>query len=214
MREQKATGTADVHAILQEDTFMGFTLEELRSKKHAAYIGYLSINLYDPPKEATWGKHNDRTVNPGWVSQLVKDFAKRVDNCTNEDALEVAVRRAWVKNIDLVLPMVNDKTIGDVPEIEFTREGMEAIQPDNLVMLGGNHRRLAVKIFVDTVQKQLEQTSKKRDEKASQAHKQSDVSGTTAQELKKLEGKVEWLEKKLKSSQHWVIALYDIGTHE
>jgi hypothetical protein len=202
-----------MHAVVQEDKFMGIALEELRSKKQAAYIGYLSINLYDPPKEATWGRYNDRAVNNSWVAQLLHDFARRLDNCTNEDALEVAVRRHWIQNLDKVLPMVNDKTIRNVPEIEFTRDGLLAIQPDNLVMLGGNHRRLALKLYVDELKQQLEKARSKSKGKEVQAHKHSDITGPYASELENQEEKVKWLERKLLTSQHWVIALYDMGTH-
>jgi hypothetical protein len=42
-----------MHTVIQEDRFMGITLEQLCSKKQATFIGYLSINLYNPLKEAT-----------------------------------------------------------------------------------------------------------------------------------------------------------------
>jgi hypothetical protein len=202
-----------MHEVVQDDKFMGYTLEDLRSKKHAAFIGYLSINLYDPPKEATWGRYNDRAVNNNWVATLVRDFTRCLDNCTMEDALEVAVRRDWIQNIDQVLQMVNDKTICNVPVIEFTPKGKEAIKPDNLVMLGGNHRRLAIKDYIDELRQQLEKARTKLKGKGVQAHKQSDITGPIGEEVQKLEEKVEWLEKKLASSQHWVIAMYDMGTH-
>lgn len=192
---------------------MGFPLEQVRSKKQDAFIGYLSMPLYDPPKEATWGRYNDRVVNDSWVATLVKAFSRRLDNCTNEDALEVAVQREWIRNVDDILPTVNDRTIKKVPLIEFTREGKDAIQPDNLVMLGGNHRRLALKAFVDALKQQLEHTMSKMKEKEAQAHKESDVSGPISEELKMLREKEVWLEKKIATSQNWVIALYDIGTH-
>ena len=201
-----------MHAVVQEDNFMGVPLERLRGKKQDAFIGYLSFNLYDPPKEATWGRYNDRVVNPDWVAKLVEDFAKRLDNCTNEDALEAVVKRMWIQNMDSIKRTVNDKKIKEVEEIEFMREGKAAIAADNLVMLGGNHRRIALKIYVDTLKEQLEKDQKQVKTKTTQAHKQSDITGPIAAELKELEEKVAWLEGKIAISRHWVVALYDIGT--
>jgi hypothetical protein len=201
----------DMHTVVQDDDFMMYPLEQLRGKKEEAFIGYLCLNLYDPPKEATWGLYNDRTVNDSWVAHLVQEFTKRLDNCSNADALDVAVRREWIENIDAILPTVNDKKIEDVPAMKFTPDGKEAIQPDKLVMLGGNHRRLALKVYVDEMKEQMEIARAKLKGKGAQAHKQSDITGPIGEELNKLEEKVDWYEKKLESSQHWAVALYDIG---
>jgi hypothetical protein len=201
----------DVSTVVQEDHFMSYPLEQLRGKKQDAFIRYLSMNLYEPPKQATWGRYNDRVVNDEWVAQLVNAFIKRLDNCTNEDSLEVAVRRSWIKNAEKILPTVNDKMIQNVPLMEFSAEGRQAIEPDNLVMLGGNHRRLALKEFVDGIKQQLESWKAKRAEKEAQADKASEISGPIVDEVKMIKEKIEWLEKKIASSQHWAVALYDIG---
>jgi hypothetical protein len=201
----------DLLEVVQEDHFMTFPLERLRGKKDEAFIGYLSIDLYDPPKEATWGRYNDRIVNQRWVRELVEDFRKNVDNCTNEDALEVAVRREWIQNADDILPTVNDKSIEEVPMMEFTREGKEALQPDNLIMLGGNHRRIALKTYVEEIKEQLEVMKVKLKAKEEAAHKSSDITGPIGQELRQVKEQVEKLEKRLGTSQKWVVRLYDIG---
>ena len=201
-----------MHSVVQEDHFMGFPLEKLRGKKQEAFIGYLSLNLYDPPKQAVWGRYNDRPVNPDWVTGLVNSYTKRLDNCTGEDALEVVVKKEWIQNVDDILTIVNDKKIEEVAEMVFTRKGEEAIDPDNLVMLGGNHRRLALKVFVDKMKEQLENERMQLQTKSAQAHKRSDITGLIGDEVVELTKKVEWFERKLALSQHWVIALYDIGT--
>jgi predicted ribosome quality control (RQC) complex YloA/Tae2 family protein len=201
-----------MHTVVQEDNFMGYPLEQIRGKKLEAFIGYLSFNLYDPPKEATWGRYNDRAVNEDWVANLVIEFTKHLDNCTDEDALEVAVKRPWIENTEDILDTVNDKTIKEVPVLKFTREGMNAIHPDNLVMLGGNHRRLALKQYVDELKKQLEKAQQKLKGKDTQAQKHADITGPIADEVKRLQETVDWYDRKVKKSQHWVVALYDIGT--
>jgi hypothetical protein len=201
-----------VHAVVQEDNFMGIPLERLRGKKQDAFIGYLSFNLYNPPKEAAWGRYNDRVVNADWVSKLVESFTKHLDNCTNEDALEVVVKKTWIQNMDAILTTVNDKKIEDVPKMEFTPDGKSAIDPENLVMLGGNHRRLALKVYVDNLKNQLEKDENTLKAKTTQAHKHSDITGPIGAELEEVQKKVIWVEQKIASSQHWVVALYDIGT--
>ena len=202
----------DVHAVVQEDHFMGIPLERLRGKKREAFIGYLSFNLYDPPPAASWGRYNDRVVNEEWIDKLVDDFTRHLDNCTSEDALEVVIKKEWIENVDDILMTVDDKTIQDVAELKFTEDAMAAIEPDKLEMLGGNHRRLALKIYVDGLKAQLENAQSQLKRTNTQAHKRSDITGPIGQEVNALEEKVKWLERKLASSQHWVVGLYDIGT--
>jgi len=151
-------------------------------------------------------------VNEEWIDKLVDDFTKHLDNCTSEDALEVVIKKEWIKNINDILMTVNDKMIQDMAELKFTEEGMEAIEPDKLEMLGGNHRCLALKIYVDRLKAQLENVQSQLKRMSTQAHKQSDITGPIGQKVNVLEEKVKWLEQKLASFEHWVIGLYDIGT--
>jgi hypothetical protein len=58
-----------------EKDYMGFSYTELLKYKDEASMGYMKMKMYDPPKEATWGCHNDRIVNEDWVAELVTKFS-------------------------------------------------------------------------------------------------------------------------------------------
>jgi len=88
--------------VMKETHFGSALVDDLEKRKADARVGYLSINLYDPPPEATWGVYNDRKINDGWVESLFNDFRRRYDNCTEEDCLEVAIDPGWLKNRDQV----------------------------------------------------------------------------------------------------------------
>jgi hypothetical protein len=142
--------------VVPEKEFMGVNLNALEKVKSDAFVGYMAIDLYDPPPEATWGKFNDRIINKGWVTRLSMDFQRRYYNCIEDDSIEVAIRPSWLKNQDRILRRINGLRIGEVPVMEFTDEGKAAISPKNLIMLGGNHRRQAVRQHVEKLRADLE----------------------------------------------------------
>ena len=88
----------ETEAVKRETHFGSMLVDELETMKANARIGYLSINLYDPPPEATWGVYNDRKINDSWVQHLYNDFQRRHDNCTEEDCLEVAIKPEWLED--------------------------------------------------------------------------------------------------------------------
>lgn len=97
--ERKAQGKVVIEKITK---FMKFDIDTLEARKSEAQFGYLSMNLYNPPREATWGIYNDRKVSPGWVQKLSDMYRARIENCLADDAIEVAVKREWLKNDDKV----------------------------------------------------------------------------------------------------------------
>ena len=197
--------------MVVENTFQGFKLEDLRGYKEKAHIGYMSMKMYEPRPEATWGRYNDRVISKPWVATLVRHFGTNMDNCTTDDAIDMAVDLSWIQNIKAVLKTVNGKTIAKVPEIEFTSEGLKAIKPDNLIMLGGNHRRLAVKDFVDELKSQLEREKASLKAKEGELSKTDEFAGELTNEVQVLKQKVDVLEGRIKTSQHWVVRLFDKG---
>lgn len=197
---------------LRETHFLGYDIEMLDKKKSEAHVGYMRMNLYEPPKEATWGIFNDRVINDAWVKDLVRDFKRRMEHCTNEDALDVAIRPEWLENRGDMMSDVNGKGILNVPEMEFTEDGRRAISPDNLIMLGGNHRRAAVKIYVeelkerhDAMEKSVKEKKKKHEaEGKGYAHEDWE-------RIKVLEGRVKGMKERLEESKHWTVRIYDRG---
>ena len=91
---------------VKETHFQGFTIKELDRRKAEARLGYLSINLYNPPAAATWGRYNDRKINDSWVRELVNDFKRQLGNCTENDSIDMVIKPEWLKNSDDVVKVI------------------------------------------------------------------------------------------------------------
>ncbi len=140
---------------VKETHFQGFTIKELDRRKAEARLGYLSMNLYHPPDAATWGRYNDRKINDAWVRELVNDFKRQLGNCTENDSIDVAIKPEWLKNSADVVKVIDGLSIGEVPVMEFNEDGLKAIKEYKIIMLGGNHRRAAVCMYVEGLESQM-----------------------------------------------------------
>ncbi|KAH9048595.1 hypothetical protein EDB83DRAFT_2522862 [Lactarius deliciosus] len=184
--------------------FGGFQKSELREKKKAAELGYLSINIVDPPEGAFWGKFNDRKVDEQWVNNLVTSFTENLENCTDVTAIEVAVKKTWVKNLDSIMSTVDRHQLSEVPDIEFTDEGKEAIARGNLWMLGGNHRRKALTKYRKMKSEELKTMKNQVGKMETEA-----LADEARKELDTAKKAVKRLEETVAASSTWVIRLYD-----
>jgi hypothetical protein len=174
----------------------------------------MAMNLYDPPKGAFWGEFNDRPLNQDHVATLVRDFGARLDNCEDKTALDAAVKREWVKNIENAIETADGTTINDVPLMELTEEGLSMIEPNNLWILGGNHRRMALIQHVADLKKALADTVANLDKiEVERKELEGDIAGKLDQEVERLTEKTKVLGKRIESSCKWVIRLYDRGKH-
>lgn len=88
--------------VVRETEFMGLPLQEVEQIKAAGRVGFVSMNLYEPPAGATWGVYNDRKIKDAWVKRLYTDFHRSYDNCTEEDCLEVGIKLEWLKDRNAV----------------------------------------------------------------------------------------------------------------
>jgi hypothetical protein len=188
--------------VLPEDDFMGVPIDELEKAKAGALVGYMAMDMCKPPVEATWGLYNDRKIDDAWVADLIKSFKHRRSNCLESDSVEVAIRPEWLKNRDQIRARIDGLKIHEVAEMEFTDEGKKAISPDNIIMLGGNHRREALRRLMEELR-----TTLQRDEKAIK-DKGTDIpipeSNADEARIKKEREKVKW-------AGHWSIKIYDRG---
>lgn len=200
--------------VQDKDEFGGVSITLLREQKKAAELGYVSMNLLEPPEGAHWGEFNDRKVDPDWVSTLLKSFENNLDNCTDQTAVEAAVKKSWLKNPDQIIPSVEGKLIQSIPKLEFTDEGKTAILPKNLWMLGGNHRREALIQLVTKWKAQLKE--KRKQIGKMEAEEQSGIGGTIddEEELESLQKSTKKLEELIRSSSVWVVRLYDRGVDQ
>ena len=205
----------DTTKQVAESKYQGFTIKQLQEWKKDATLGYLKMNIYEPPAEAYWGKHNNRVINEEWVAQLTQHFWENLENCTNADAIDMVVDKEWIKNADHILDSVDGKKIEDVQEIQFTAEGKAAISPNNLLMLGGNHRRLAMKMFVDELKAHLEVTEEEHNPKNKRWEKTTTFQeDSLSEQTSRLKLRIDELERRIGISQHWVVRLYSKGECE
>lgn len=189
--------------------YIGFDITVLRRKKQQALLGYMSIDLLDPPAGAEWGHFNDRLVEPSWVRVLVDHYEKMVDNCTDATVIDAAVKKAWVANLSDIKSSVEGEHIEDVPVMSFTEAGEKEMVPKNFWILGGNHRRIALRSWVDAKRKEvaihqaLSEKLKKEEEHG------YDYSRDRA--IREADRAASDLEEKIRKSQKWVLRLYDRG---
>lgn len=224
-----------------DSMFFGFNVETLRAHRQAAFMGYLKMNIVDPPKGAFWGKFNNRAVNDAWVEELLTDFRRKgVENCSDAMSIDVAVERDWLEATlrkavlptNLEVPNVEEVErdqlnkmrmsvegvgIENVAELDFTEEGWEAIKDDNLWVLGGNHRRLAlirlneemkeeVKYLQDGITKALQP------DVDDEGNTINAVLDTDEQEsLDNARARFDELKNLLDTSQMWVVKLHNKG---
>jgi len=189
-------------APLRETEFMGFDIKMLEKRAAQAFVGYLSMNVYEPPSAATWGLHNDRKIDDTWVTDLVTAFKKSVNQTSEKNVIEMAMRPQWLSNREAVLRTVNGLGIEEVPVMEFTEEGEAEMSPNGLIMLGGNHRRAAVRKYVDWLENQIVYEEKRLTLKPTTA---------PAEEVSSLRESIRLLKKEKEHAVLWVVKIYDLG---
>ena len=189
--------------------YIGFNIMDLRRKKQQALLGYMCIDLLDPPAGAQWGHFNDRLVDPSWIRGLMESYEKGVDNCTDVTTIDATVKRHWVSNLDKIMPSTEGEHIENVPMMMFTEAGMQEMVPNNFWMLGGNHRRLALDFWVKEQKKQLE--IQRRLSGKLQKEQSTGYDIEKDQLIQEADQAICDLDEKIKKSRKWVLRLYDRG---
>jgi len=171
------------------------------------------MNIIDPPEGAIWGKFNNRPLNQAWVHSLSESFTSDKDSCTDGYSLDVALDPAWLQDSTVFLPTVEGLAIGDVPVMRFNTEGKLQIKDNNLWMLGGNHRRQALRLYVDNMKEELLKTKQAID-KAISGKTDVEVRGMNSDQLTTVrEGqeRMKILQDKIDNSGMWTVRVYDRG---
>jgi hypothetical protein len=179
-----------------------------------AFLGFLSIDVIQPPEGTIWGVFNNRPLDVRWVNTMSQAFAGNLDNCTNKDSMDAALNPTWLKNRRPYLQKVDGLGAEDVPLLEPTAEGELAFKKNNLWMLGGNHRRMALIKYLKVLQKELE----RRTQDIAQA-KEGKTADQIAQlymadesTLKASEARAKALEARISTSRLWTVKVYNKGT--
>jgi hypothetical protein len=194
--------------------FNGYEITTLREKKRGAELGMLSMKLFEPPAGAHWGQFNDRPVDGKAVKELVSDFERLVDNCTDGTAIDIAVKKAWLDPGVVLHKTVEGMRIAEVHELKFTEAGQAAIAPDNLWILGGNHRREAVQVYVNEKKRERDVAKKRLEShggKSKSVGGGGDEEGSATRELEELKAAVKKLEEAIAKASVWVVKVYDRG---
>lgn len=160
------------------------------------------MNVVDPPEGALWGYFNARVVKATWVTDLVKAFDDNIVQ-SMQTKMDVVVRRHWIEGIEKAeaIKSLGGVSIPDLPKLKLTSAGEVESPHDKLWVLGGNHRRLALKVYIEKIKAQLEKQEKKKPKK----NWTTTMTNELAEATRQLRTKVE------STSPYWVVALYDRG---
>jgi len=192
----------------------GESRKHLEGWSRDAKTGYLAIDVMNPPTGTMWGNFNDRNVYQEQVDKLIEKYKFNVDNCTVTTAMRVAVKSAWVTNLDDALGTVLGKTIDEVPMLEFTPEGLAEMADDdmnnNLWMLSGNHRRLALEKHLSVVEKQL-LSSRNALSSVVQRIKDEGLKMELEETKTRLVEEIEQREQTIAMTSRWAVEVYNRG---
>jgi hypothetical protein len=142
----------DTGDILNAKIFFGEQKDTFKLIKESSFLGYLKMNIIDPPEGTTWGYFNDWAINQAWVTRLAEMFVNgKLHNCEEKYSMDIAVKRSWVNNlVDAENTQeLSGKDIRYLPRLQLTTEGQQAILEEELWVMGGNHRRLALISYID-----------------------------------------------------------------
>jgi len=202
--------------VLNEDAvFDGYETRELREKKKDAELGYLSMPLFEPLKGAHWGQFNDRPVDQKAVKTLLASFNGNLENCTDNTAIEVIVRKGWLEEGVTFHETVEGLSIDQVSKLRLSEEGINAVGDKNLWVLGGNHRREAVQSYVTTKKKERKGIEKKLEAATSKRKKRRGDTeiedAETQEEEEKMRQMMTRLDGDIAKASEWVVRVYDQG---
>ena len=179
--------------------------------KTASCLGCLTMDILDPPIGTKWGQFNDRRVDHEWVQKLADSFENhKLDNCTDGTVMEIAIRPHWVASLGKAIPKVEGKYTHQVNELELTPIGKREILQDKLWVLGGNHRRLALEVYIGRLKTQLDQLKGKDLKLKAKLAKSRRVAGSTRAETLSTKAVAD-MEEKIRNSSKWAVRLYDRG---
>lgn len=212
-KQKKEPKVSDRDEGIYNNKFFGHDITLLRSKKSNAELGYLKINIIDPPIGTVWGTFNNRPTDGRTINEMVSLYEKHLDNCSQDHAMYITLDPTWLVHPDSFLKNVDGYTIDQVPALEFTPDGIRAIKTTGLWMLSGNHRRLALIKYVDKLKEQLEDAKASIDEIAQgkSPDEIAQMGEDVVKELKEEEDRVTALKERIEKSYFWAVKVYDKG---
>jgi hypothetical protein len=100
-------------------------IKECKKKAAAASLGYLAMDVLNPPKGTIWGQFNDRKVDEESLKTLVEKYKQDFLNCDEDTAMWVGIKKSWVKNVGEAKKTEElvGMDIDELPMLELTLEG-------------------------------------------------------------------------------------------
>ena len=172
--------------------------------------------LLEPPKGAFWGEFNDRPLKSKAINDLVVAFNGHIDNCTDNTAIDIVVRKSWLEEGVVFHKSVEGLAIDQVSKLRLSEEGVEAVGDKGLWVLGGNHRREALQSYVATKKKERKAIEKKVEAATSKSKTRregTEREGGKTQEAAEEEMKrtMMKLDADIARASQWVVRVYDRG---
>jgi len=81
---------------IKGENFGKYRKVDLCEETLKAEIGYTCMNIIEPPTGMIWGWWNDHVLDPMWVTKLLSDFLNNLENSSEKNTMEVALKRSWI----------------------------------------------------------------------------------------------------------------------
>ncbi len=208
-KEKPTTGDKEDNLI-----FSGVNVMLLQKIKADALIGYRVMKMFPTPKGAQWGKFNDQKVDDNWVNELTKNFKGSLDNCYEDSAMDVILDRSWLKELEEgtdKLKILEGKNLSKVPELRFTPFRESNVANNNLWIMGGNHRQLALIKFVDNTKGDLKKIEAELAKTSKVNKKMTQFYREAVDNENRLKDEVSRKKEGINRAQKWVVRVYDRG---
>lgn len=170
----------------------------MQAKLVLADLGFCCMNIVDSPcGVGSWARVNTRPLGRNGVQDLFHKFNSVGPlKCQADKVIFVPMRPTWFKN--KTVKVINGQYISDIPVLELTLEGTQAIADDKFHPLNGNHRRAALGMYCKKLEAEL----------AALLLEVEDLKGED--EVAKLK-EITVMEHRVKWAPYWTIQVYDIG---
>lgn len=128
---------------------------EIQKRLDAADLGYLRMDIVDPfCGVSAWGLFNDRPLDPQKVESIRKSYHLMGPlACQNDKVIYLPMNPAWF--VGPTTPVIAGKYVYQVPLLELTPAGKQALADGEFHPLSGNHRRAALVLYYEDLQESL-----------------------------------------------------------
>lgn len=171
---------------------------EIQKRLDAADLGYLRMDIVDPfCGVSAWGLFNDRPLDPQKVESIRKSYHLMGPlACQNDKVIYLPMNPAWF--VGPTTPVIAGKYVYQVPLLELTPAGKQALADGEFHPLSGNHRRAALVLYYEDLQESLKLLNEELEDLAGDA-------------LKAKQQEVKVMQKRMENAPFWTIKVYDIG---